>query len=334
MAFRTTVTLADTLGKHVTVSETGTQIDRIITDIPSFANRWSGSGGEGKVRDCVSSVIHLIKNSLKDTGTATISCTGFALERFNEWFDNQSDWEVVPGSEFTVYKPLYRNKLTNKHFWTRLDDWAYVRTIRKVGSDYSVSWSNWRGVNNVSDGGNQFPMPATRDDYTTSNFRLGVHQGILESREYQDWLSTNSVLFNENPVGEHHAVAGVIDPGQIFQDGFIIAPSDFALFTHVPKRLYPTEFLTSRNIETMSKSGQIKPIIEEQFGMNQIQLMHYIYKTHCNQGDWILDPFAGSGSSLVAARLCNMGYIGWEYDFNRGRTAQLAGEYLNQTMGE
>ena len=329
MALTTTVTLADTLGKHATVAEAGLQVDRIITDIPSFPNRWTGSGGAGRVNDCVSSVIHLIKNNLKDTGTATISVTGDALTRFNDWFDNQSDWEEVPGSEFTVYKPVYRNRLTNKHFWTREDDWTYVRTIRKVGSDYTVSWSNWPGIKAVSQGGDQFPMPDTRDDYTTSAFRLGIHQGILESREYQNWLAENSIQYNEHPLGDNTVVAGVIDPGQIFEQGWVIAPSDFALFTHVPKRLYPIDALTPTMCDYLNSHTRTKPIVNETFGVNQIQLLHYIYKTHCNQGDWILDPFAGAGSGVIAAHLSNMGYIGWEYDFNRGRTAQLAGTHMS-----
>ena len=329
MTLTQTVTLADTLGKHATLADAGTQVDRIITDIPSFADRWTGSGGAGQVRDCVSSVIHLIKNNLKDTGTATISVTGDALARFNEWFNNQSDWEEVPGSEFTVYKPLYRNRITNKHLWTRLDDWTYVRTIRKVGSDYTVSWSNWPGVKRVSQGGDEFPMPASRDDYTTSNFRLGVHQGILESREYQNWLAENSIQYNENPVGDNTAVAGVIDPGQIFDDGWVVAPSDYALFTHVPKRLYPIDGLNEAITSTFNSNKYTKPIVQEKYGVNQIQLLHYIYKTHCNQGDIILDPFAGSGSGVLAAKVSNNQYYGWEIDFNRGRTAQLAGVQMS-----
>jgi len=324
-----TAELADTLGKHVTFVDSGRKVDRIITDIPSFPNRWTGSGGAGMISDCVSSVIHLIKNSLSDDGTATISCTGDALTRFNAWFDNQSDFEVVPGSEFTTYKPIYRNRLTNKHFWTRTDDWTYVRTIRKVGSDYTVSWSNYTDVPNVAFGGAQFPMPDTRDDYTTSEFRYGVHQGILESREYQNWLGENGIQYNENPVGDNTAVSGVIDPGQIFQGGTVIAPSDFALFTHVPRRLYPNNLLNDRVCNAFYDSNQIKAIMDETYGVDHIMLLQYIYMTHCKQGDLILDPFAGTGSGLVAAKLAGVGYIGWEENFNRGRTAQLAGDYLS-----
>lgn len=97
-----TVEFADTLGKHTQFADGSIRVERIITDIPSFPGRFSGSGNSGGVIDCVNSVIHLIKNSLTEDGTATIGCTGIALDKFNSWLGSQSDYEVVPGSEFTT----------------------------------------------------------------------------------------------------------------------------------------------------------------------------------------------------------------------------------------
>ena len=325
--YHRSIELANTLGKHVTLADSGLEVDRIICDIPSFADRWTGSGGAGTILDCVNSVIHLIKSNLSEDGTATVSLTGDALDRFDLWLAGQSDFEVVPGSEFTVYKPLYRDKRYNKHLWTRTDNWAYAKTIRRVGSNYTVSWSKWLGIENVHNGGNQFPMPASRDDYTTSAFRLGVHQGILESREYQNWLAENNIAYNEAPVSEGNdnmTIQGVVDPGEIMQDGWIIAPSDFALFTHVPKRLYPMDNLTSNLISEFQNNEHTKRIVEETYDVNQIQLMNYIYTTHCGTGDIILDPFCSTGSGLLASVITNNSYIGWEENFDRGRTAQLA----------
>lgn len=56
--------------------------------------------------------------------------------------------------------------------------------------------------------------------------------------------------------------------------------------------------------------------------------MNYIYTTHCGTGDIILDPFCSTGSGLLASVITNNSYIGWEENFDRGRTAQLASAAL------
>lgn len=327
-----TIENVDTKGKHAQFASGSTKVDRIICDIPSFANRFPSAGGQGGILDCVNSVIHLIKNSLSEDGTATISVTGDALTRFNAWLDNQSDFEVVPGSEFTTYSPLYKNNITNKQFWTRTANWAYVRTIRKVGSSFTVNWSAWDGIEKVSNGGNKFPMPASRDDITTSAFRLGVHQGILESREYQNWLSENDILFRERSVGDNMEVSGVVEPGHIFAGGTVIAPSDFAQFIHVPKRLYPSSQLSDVGVSIVQNTNVTIDVINERFETNDITLLQYIYTTHSNKGDLILDPFVGAGSAAIAASITQRSLLGWEDNYDRARTSQLVGAYLTDTM--
>lgn len=327
-----TIENIDTKGKHAQFASGSIKVDRIICDIPSFANRYPSAGGQGGVLDCVNSVIHLIKNSLSEDGTATISVTGDALDRFNAWLDNQSDFEAVPGSEFTTYTPLYRNGRTNKHFWTRTDNWAYARTIRKVGSSFTVNWSAWDGIEKVANGGVRFPMPASRDDYTTSSFRLGVHQGILESREYQNWLSENDIIFRERTLGNNLEVAGLVEPGDVFQPGTVIAPSDFAQFVHVPKRLYPSSQLNDVGVKTVQNTNVTMDVVNERFEKNDITLLQYIYTTHSNKGDTILDPFVGAGSAAIAASITQRNLIGWEDNFDRARSSQMVASYLTDVM--
>jgi DNA modification methylase len=61
-----------------------------------------------------------------------------------------------------------------------------------------------------------------------------------------------------------------------------------------------------------------------------------IVRTFCKPGDLVLDPFCGSGSSLVAARDAGCAYLGIELDAGHHRTAteRLGGKAIAPTHGE
>ena len=52
------------------------------------------------------------------------------------------------------------------------------------------------------------------------------------------------------------------------------------------------------------------------YGITQkpLALMEYLVKTFSNEGDLILDPCCGSGTSLLAAKNLNRNYVGIELD--------------------
>ena len=324
----------DIRGKHITFREDGVSVQRLIADIPSFAGRYPGTLTYTAMIDCVNSVIDLMKNCVSET--ATISVTGEAQVKFDAWIDSEENtqWELVPNSEFATFKPIYRNVQTNKQFWGRRDEWTYVRTYRKIGSDYLVPWSNFSGVQGVIEGGEGYPMPASRADITISAFRLPVHKGADESKEAQKWLQKNNIQYSET-YSEDRArdqVTAVSDPGRILPAGHIIAPSDFDLYLHIPARLYNQGRIAGRQVMQFSKSGNVglNNLLGE--GTYRVPFYNWLVQTFSEEGDTILDPFCGNGSSAVASIINKRGFIGVEYNADRARNAQLACEEIDETL--
>ena len=322
----------DIKGKHISFKEDGIKFDRLICDIPSFEGRWPGTSTKGDVLDAVNSVIDLIKNCV--TTTATVSVTGDAQVKFDEWLASQSDWEVIPNSEWCMFQPYYRNVTTNKQFWGRRDEWTYVRTLRKVGSDELIEWSKFLGVHNVSGGGEQYPMPASRADIEISAFRLPYHKGANESKEHQKWLQKHKIQYAENYINEQggDTITAVQEPGRIIDKGYVIAPSDFALYKHIPHRLYNQGAIGTKVVEQFNAPGNDglnKLLSGNQAG---VSLYNFIVQTHSEPGDLILDPFCSNGAMGVAAIVNQRKFIGVEFNPDRARTAQLALEEMNRIL--
>lgn len=61
-----------------------------------------------------------------------------------------------------------------------------------------------------------------------------------------------------------------------------------------------------------------------------LALLELFIKHSTNEGDFIVDPFAGSGSTVRAARRVNRSAVGIEYDLTN---FQLAEQKLNQSEG-
>ena len=311
----------DSKGKHVNFRENGVSFDRLICDIPSFEGRYPGTATKGEMMDGVNSVIDLMKNCI--TKTATISVTGEAQEKFDAWLASQSDWEMIPNSEWCMFQPYYRNATTNKHFWGRKDEWTYVRSFRKVGSDVLIAWSNFQGVPFVSGAGENFPMPAARADIEISAFRLPVHKGADESKEHQKWLQKHGIEYTETYIEGRHGdkITAVSDPGRIFNGGSIIAPSDFNLYKHIPHRLYNQGNINGGVIEQFDNPAHV--------GLTKIQgtdhvgvpFYNFLLQTHSKPGDRILDPFCGTGAMGVAARLLGRNFVGVEFNADSKRSS-------------
>ncbi len=55
-----------------------------------------------------------------------------------------------------------------------------------------------------------------------------------------------------------------------------------------------------------------------------VPLLRYLIETYSNPGDLVADPYAGSGSTGVAAMACGRVFIGWDTDPRFGTRTRLA----------
>lgn len=318
----------------------GVKFDRIIADIPSFANRWPGAGGQGKIRDLVSSVIHMSKNCLTDDGTITVSCTGIAQEKWDEWFASEGNtiFELVPDSTWTMFRPYLRQQEHNKHYWGRRDDWTFVRTYRKIGSSYTINRGAWTGEQEERHPNSfkAFPMPQTMNDVDVSAFRAPYHKGLYESKEMQKWLRKYELTYEEGVSSQNGLpIVTVVGSGAHFTDGYVVQfsnnPQDWY---HIPKRIcqYGSDDKIKFNNDVVNAffDNKNKGLRALQGGNHKhVMLSAWIIETHTQPGDHVLDPFCGFGGTGAACKVLGRHFTGVEYNNTRANIAGAAGTELN-----
>lgn len=84
-------------------------------------------------------------------------------------------------------------------------------------------------------------------------------------------------------------------------------------------KFFPTEILKFKT-DRISGHGTVKPI----------PLLRYLIRTYSNEGDTVLDPTMGTGSTGLAAKIENRNFIGFELDekfFNIAKERIEKGEY-------
>ena len=96
--------------------------------------------------------------------------------------------------------------------------------------------------------------------------------------------------------------------------------SNFALKNYQPQKIHEDILVFSNGVSLFNgqKTKRDKPI---KHGANKcksessrVALMEYLIKTYSNEWDFVLDPFAGSATTLIAAQNTNRYFIGFEKD--------------------
>ncbi len=328
----------DILNHHTKMVKEGFKFDRIIADLPSFENRWPGSPGHGKIRDCVSAVAVLAERCIEnDNGTVTVSGTGIAQEKWDEWVASQSTWELVPDSTWAMFRPYARNTVNNKHYWGRRDDWTFVRTYRKVGSDYTINRAAWPNITHHRGAFKNFPMPSSMNDVEVSAFREPIHKGRLEAKELQKWLSKNEISYETDTSNSGLPIVSVLGAGGGFTDGYVVQfSSDPADWYHIPKRIsFMNDWYFNDAAVNAFSNNEFKGCRVLSGGNHKhVMLSAFILATHSNEGDHVLDPFATFGSTGAACAIMKRNYTGIEYNKTRKDIGQNAFDELMGVLGE
>ena len=317
------VYVGDWLAHHTKMIGEGQKFDRIITDIPSFLNRWPGALGLGTINDLVSATIVAAQQSLNEDGTMTISCTGVAQERFDLWFENQSDWELVPNSTWAMFRPYIRKIHENKQFWGRRDDWTYVRSFRKVGSSYTINPAGWPGSDQHRNNFDNYPMPTSMNNVEISAFRSPYHKGEHEAKERQKWLSKNGITYEEVEREDGLKLITALGSGGSFVDGYIVQlSSDPADWYHIPKRIgQHGEYFTTEIVGKYNDAALPGTRVLAGGNHKHVMLSSWILHTHTNEGDHVLDPFCGFGSMASACAVMKRSFTGVENNPTRAEIA-------------
>jgi len=321
----------DWMAHHTKMLSEGMKFDRIITDIPSFLNRWPGALGLGTIQDLVSATIVMAEQGLTDDGTMTISCTGVAQERFDVWFNQQSEWELVPNSTWAMFRPYMRKVSENKHFWGRRDDWTFVRSYRKVGSSYTINPAGWPGSNRHVNNFDNFPMPSSMNDVEVSAFRSPYHKGETQAKEKQKWLGKMGISYEEREHSNGQKIVTALGSDAHFTEGYIVQlSSDPSDWVHLPKRVgQHGEYFTSEVIGKFN-DNTLKGVRNLQGGNHKhVMLSAWIIETHTQPGDHVLDPFCGFGGTGAACKVLGRNFTGVEYNNTRANIAGAAGTELN-----
>jgi len=340
----------DWLQHHNKMIESGFEVDRIIADIPSFPGRWRGANGIqglGTIRDLVSATCRAAEKMIVNDGTFTVSCTGIAQEKLNEWVASDAfaaNWELMPDSTWAMFRPYIRKVSTNKHFWGRRDDWTFVQTFRKKGSSATLNRTDVKaltgadtkegwpmGIFDHRQAFSNFNYPSSMNDVEVSAFRAPYHKGEHEAKEKQKCLGKNGITYEEVQTPSGLKVVAQLGSDAHFTDGYVVQfGTDPKNWYHLPKRITELAFLgLDGKIADMFYHNKYKGCATLAGGNHKhVMLSMFILSTHTKEGDRVLDPFCGFGSMGAACAITGRDFIGVEMNKTRKDIAQNAYDEL------
>ena len=182
---------------------------------------------------------------------------------------------IKPGAKRTFNKPTEKKEIDKKEYFSRWYSQQLMKFIGLTRRKIHVELGHRKTEFFFYYTGSNFAIPSKKVyDQLISTFGIDKFDGFIE---YED--------FKEKWVSEKQENKGVKLSGKIYNGTF----SNVLKFSKDQRPyLHPTQ----------------KPL----------KLMEQLISTHTNKGDIVLDCFAGSGSTLVAAKNLERSFVGVELD--------------------
>lgn len=215
------------------------------------------------------------------------------------------------------------NKIPDKSIDCVISDMPY--NITNMTWDKNIPLDNiWREFNRiVKDDGNivlfsssYFTIQLINSNINDFKYRLIWKKNVptgMSSAKYRPMKYYEEIcIFNRsrgvyNPILKPRVGIGK----SCYNYNHYCGKSNHVDYNKIPKKYDPDFVQPSDVLEfnvVPNRNGKLHPT------QKPLELMEYLIKTYSNEGDVILDPFAGSGTTLVGCLNTNRNYIGFEIE--------------------
>lgn len=276
------ITLKNKDGLELLKNTKSNSIDLVLTDPPYITSRETGMNKW---------VSHVAKQDSEDSRSAkTIEDWNNykTAEQWVEWFENskikKENWKAELSkmkSDFIKYGSIYGKKYAVKTDYGEWDSEFTLDTLNQfVKEFYRV----------LRKGGTAIIF---FDLWKITNLKLMLEENKFKQHRFIEWIKTNPQPINSgvNYLTNCREIAlmGVKGGKPTFNSKYDNAIYQFPL-QGGKDRFHPTQ--------------------------KSLRLFEALIEKHSNEGDIVMDPFAGSATTAIAAKRLNRDFIGSEIDFD------------------